>query len=71
MQVWKGWMATSAAAAVPGANTAPTGEEWCARQRRLLGSEQHQHLCQHESTPFSDWELARLSFVRWLYQIRH
>jgi hypothetical protein len=64
MHAWRGWTAAEQAAV----NTAPTWEEWCAWQRRLLGSEQRQQARQHGSSPFSDRELARLSFVRWLYQ---
>ncbi len=66
MQAWMGWAATSASASA--VKTVPTWEEWCARQRRILSSEQRQQACQQESMPFSDRELARLSFVRWLYQ---
>lgn len=68
MQVWKGWIATSAATSVPAVKTAPTWDEWCARQRCLLSGEQQQPACQQECMPFSDQEFARLSFVRWLYQ---
>ena len=64
MQVWRGWTATSASAAA----AAPTWDDWCARQRRLLRPTQGQSESKQESSPFSDRELARLSFVRWLYQ---
>jgi hypothetical protein len=60
MPAWRGWTATSA----PGVITAPTWEEWCVRQRRVLGCERHQQ----ESISLGERELARLSFVRWLYQ---
>jgi hypothetical protein len=64
MHAWRGWTA----AAQTAVKTASTWDEWCAWQRRLLGSEQHQQARQHESSPFSQRELARLSFVRWRYQ---
>jgi hypothetical protein len=64
MDTWTGWTAASETAA----KTASTWDEWCACQRRLLGSEKRQQARQHEGMPFSDRELARLSFVRWLYQ---
>ena len=70
MRAWRGWTATSASAGTAGTGgiTALSWEAWCAWQQRLLGSEQDRHGCPHESRPFSDRELARLSFVRWLYQ---
>jgi hypothetical protein len=55
-----GWTATLAPAVKP----AFTWDEWCTRQQRILGGERHQQ----ESAPFTDRELARLTFVRWLYQ---
>jgi hypothetical protein len=69
MRAWRGWTATSASAgtAGTGGTTAPTWEAWRAQQRRLLRSEQHWRVRQQESSPFSDRELARLSFVRWLH----
>jgi hypothetical protein len=60
MHVWKGWAATSESAAT----FALTWEQWCAYQARKRTSEQQQH----EGSLFSDRELARLSFTRWLYQ---
>lgn len=68
MQVWKGWMATSATTSVPAVTAAPTWSDWCARQRCILSGENQQQACQQERSQFSDRELARLSFVRWLYQ---
>jgi hypothetical protein len=60
MQVWKGW--TTADAAI---KWALTWSEWCARhQRTRLLDERHQV----EGMLFSEWELAHLSFARWLYQ---
>jgi hypothetical protein len=64
MRAWMGWTATSVSAST----TAPTWDEWCARQRCLLRGEKHQQEPLQESNPFSGRELARLSFVRWLYQ---
>lgn len=50
------------ATAVAPATQALTWAEWCARQQRILRNEQRQR----EGVPFSEQELARLSFVRWL-----
>jgi hypothetical protein len=63
MQTWKSW---SVASAIDG-NPAPTWDEWCARLRRIRSGEKRQQVCQHDNMPFSQRELARLSFVRWLY----
>ncbi len=60
MPAWKGWTATAASAV----KTAPTWDTWCARQRDALSREKQQP----ESIAFSERELARLAFVRWLYQ---
>jgi hypothetical protein len=62
-----GWTATWA----PTGITAPTWDEWCARQRRLLRGKEHRRGPGQECSPFSGRELARLSFVRWLYQRGH
>jgi hypothetical protein len=68
IQAWRGWTAT---AATPTTRTtraltrALTRAEWCAwqqRQRTLRDEER----C-HEGVRFTEGELARLSFVRWLY----
>jgi len=67
VQAWRGWTATSASAGTSGI-PAPTWEEWCAHQQRILHREQHQQVCQQGGILFSERELARLSFVRWLYQ---
>ena len=64
MQAWRGWMATSASAAT----AAPTWDDWCVSQQRVLRRTQRQPGRMEESSPFSDRELARLSFTRWLYQ---
>ena len=60
MRVWMGWTATSARTA----DGVPTWEEWCARIQR--GSSQAKR--QQEGSLFSEHEVARLSFVRWLRQ---
>ena len=63
MQVWRGWTAT---AATPTTRTtrALTWAEWCAWQQRTL----HDGERCHEGMRLTTRELARLSFVRWLYQ---
>jgi len=63
MQTWKSW---SVAAAI-GGNPAPTWDEWCARLRRIRSDEGRQQACQQDNMPFSQRELTRLSFIRWLY----
>ena len=64
MRAWRGWMATSASAIT----AAPTWDDWRACQQRLLRCAQCEPGPEDESSPFSDRELARLSFARWLYQ---
>ena len=59
-QAWQGWTAT----AVAPTTAAPTWAEWCARQQGPPRDEQRRQ----EGVPFSERELARLSFVRWLCQ---
>lgn len=65
MRAWMGWSVTSAGMA---GVTAPTWEAWRAQQRRALRSEQHRLVREQVRGPFNERELARLSFVRWLYQ---
>jgi hypothetical protein len=60
MQAWRGWTATGAAPTI----RALTWAEWCARQQRTLWDEQRRK----QGVPFTERELARLSFVRWLCQ---
>lgn len=60
MPVWMGWKASLA----PGVKTAPTWDEWLARQQRIVSRKQDGQ----EDEPFSERELARLLFVRWLYR---
>ena len=64
MQAWKGWTTTSASTAA----ATLTWNDWCVLQRRLLRHAQRGPGREGESSPFSDRELARLSFTRWLYQ---
>ena len=60
MQVWKGWAMPDAAI-----KRALTWSEWCAQhQCAPLLEERHQV----KGVQFSEWELAHLSFARWLYQ---
>ena len=63
MQPWKSWSVASAI----GGNPAPTWDEWCAHLRRIQSGEMGQQACQQDNMQFSQRELARLSFVRWLY----
>ena len=63
MQAWKSWSVASAI----GGNPAPTWDEWCARLRRIRRDELRRQACQQDSIPFSQRELAHLSFIRWLY----
>lgn len=63
MQSWKSWSVASAI----GGNLAPTWDEWCARLRRIRSGEMRKQACQQNSVPFSQRELAHLSFIRWLY----
>jgi len=63
MHAWRGW----AAASETRVKTAPTWDEWRACQQRNMGSETCEQARPRESSPFSDGELTRLSFVRWLY----
>jgi hypothetical protein len=59
MQAWNGWTAAAYPSSKPLSWT-----EWCASQQRTVHEEQRRQ----ESLPFSERELACLSFVRWLYQ---
>jgi hypothetical protein len=64
MRVWMGWVGASQEAV----KIASTWDEWCADQRYVLRSEHRPPSPRTESYLFSDRELARLSFVRWLNQ---
>ena len=66
MQAWRGWTVTAATPTTPTmrATRALTWAEWRALQQRAL---HHEGRC-HEGMRLTDRELARLSFVRWLYQ---
>jgi hypothetical protein len=61
MPAWSGWTAMSSPIGI----TSSTWDEWCARQRRILRSDQHQQGPLQESNLFGEREPARLSFVRW------
>lgn len=63
MQVWKSWSIASTI----GGSPAPTWDEWCARLRRIRSEEMRQQAYQQENMSFNRRELARLTFVRWLY----
>jgi hypothetical protein len=60
MHAWNGWTATGARPA----GKPLTWTEWRACQQRTVGDEQHRQA----GLPFSERELARLAFVRWLAQ---
>jgi hypothetical protein len=57
MRTWEGWTAASGTTT----KMACTWVEWCAWHQRAQQRQQ-------ERISFSDRELARLSFVRWLSQ---
>ena len=59
MQVWRGWTAMASMSTI----RALTWDEWCARQQCTLRDEQ----CWQPGVSFSEQQLARLSFLRWLY----
>ena len=63
MQPWKGWSTPSRRTD----SSTLTWDEWRAYQRRCLGSEDRQYGLRRAVLPFSELELARLCFVRWLY----
>lgn len=80
MQTWEGWIAAMASAGKPRL----TWDDWYARQQRIRDTMKHRQEQAGTRMPFghrglvpqarermsfSDQELARLSFVRWLYQI--
>jgi hypothetical protein len=60
MDVWKGWTAASANLT----NTALTWGEWSVRQQANPRVEPRRP----QDLLFSEKELSRLSFLRWLYQ---
>jgi hypothetical protein len=72
MRAWGGWSATTA---TPSASVL-TWTTWQASQRRILGLENRQERQTQEderssAAPLSEREIARLTFVRWLYQNGH
>ncbi len=60
MHTWEGWTAASGTTT----KMACTWAEWCVWHQRAQRAQQRQQEC----ISFSDRELARLSFVRWLSQ---
>ena len=60
MQVWKGWAALAPTPTI----RALTWAEWCTRQQGAL----RDAMRRQQGVPFSERELACLSFVRWLCQ---
>lgn len=64
MRTWEGWTATIGTTAT----RAPTWSEWRLQlQGNLSGEQRQDEQRQNHGTPFSQRQLARLSFVRWLY----
>ena len=63
MQVWKGWAAESETAVM----AVLSWEDWCARLQRELGHEVPPPEHRRPGSSLSDRELARLAFLRWLY----
>jgi hypothetical protein len=61
MRPWIGWPAPAQAST---AKIRLTWTEWCAFQQHTQQAERRRR----DGTPFSDRELARLSFERWRYQ---
>jgi hypothetical protein len=70
MHVWKGW--SVALESETASKIALSWDEWLTYHQRVLGVEQGQQererAPQQESVALTDRELARLLFVRWLYQ---
>jgi hypothetical protein len=60
MHAWRGWAATTGEAS---AARAITWSDWCARQQDTLRAERYRE----QGVPFSEQQLARLSFVQWLH----
>ena len=58
MRAWNGWTAARPA------GKPLTWTQWRASQRRTAGDE----LRRQAGIPFSERELARLAFVRWLFR---
>ena len=59
MQVWKGWTAAGEAPMIK----APSWEEWLAQLQRVQQAEYHVR----QDVQFSEQEMARLMFLRWLH----
>jgi hypothetical protein len=60
MQVWKGWTVAREAPMI----RVPSWEEWLAQLQRVQQAEYHLR----QDVQFSDQEMARLMFVRWLHR---
>jgi hypothetical protein len=65
MQVWKGWIATGDTPEV----LAPNWDEWLAQLQldQQPGDQIQEGLPRRQDTQFTERELRRLTFVRWLY----
>jgi hypothetical protein len=63
MQIWKGWAAESETVA----RAALTWRDWCAKLQHELVHELPPPEHQRPASSLSDRELARLAFLRWLY----
>ena len=63
MHTWKGWAEETGSDAV----VAPSWSEWSARMHRIATCDSQQHDRSRRDASFNQHELARLQFVRWLY----
>jgi hypothetical protein len=69
MQVWQGWTPYGEASAI----RAPKWDEWVRKSQGVqhAGNHRQERLAEEQEAPFeaqfTERELARLSFVRWLY----
>jgi hypothetical protein len=59
MQVWNGWTVAREAPTFK----APRWDEWLAQLQHVQQAGYHQQ----KDLPFSEREMARLTFLRWLY----
>jgi hypothetical protein len=64
MQVWKGWTAAGETPMIK----APSWDEWLTHQlQRVRQAEYHVEYHVRQDVQFSEHELARLMFLRWLH----
>ena len=64
MQVWKGWTAAGEAPMIK----VPSWDEWLAQLQRVRQAEYHvRQDLQFQDVQFSEQEMARLMFLRWLH----